>query len=737
MREKESLATLILKLVLYEIAVVLATSELCSGAGMSAAVFTAAIAFLAAPKICEHLRLPFVYGIGLSAFVAANLVDFLFLDSTRFATHFGPGAAFVTADFMGSGLRAFGTVWFLRVLIWQFPALALFEAALPVTFFAWKLGSHRDLALHRPQNLSDEAWNLGLSPVFLLTLAGTLIFALTAALALRTKRLGQTLLQLFFILLLSGVLFSYYRDHSIKPHEKNNLFGIPGDDDSDSYKRGQNSGNGSGGGRGESRDGGASRSSQDEMPFSSSGTQSDNSPVALIRFLTDYTPPDEHYYLRQTAFSLFNGHRLIQDAGPDGDTDLVEALPTSGPLNLVIDPAATATTRQNVPHEIYAVYDPGRPFLLPNAFKIERIQNPDPTFFNLAYRVDAMATTVAFWNLAAQRPQLPKWSLAKTKAYLAMPMDPRYAALAGQIMTDYKVDPVQDPMLGVMSILDYLGKNAFYSGKSDHADADDPTASFLFGSRVGYCVHFSHAAVYLIRALGIPARVAAGYLVPDKRRGRSDSIMIMAHDAHAWPEVYLEPYGWITTDIPIENYLDPPSQEPSQSLQKTISQMAKQEPKEGSPEADTARIDWEKLIKEWLKKILLFLAAVLPSLLAFLCFLAYAYKAWRLWGWQLVSGRQQTFMAVRSLLDRLSFHGFRRDYGETREAMAQRVVNTLPNLTPLTWQLVGASFAKQWAPDEAALKQSMKDGAAALKMLPRNRGYWARILNPLSWMHRI
>ena len=94
-------------------------------------------------------------------------------------------------------------------------------------------------------------------------------------------------------------------------------------------------------------------------------------------------------------------------------------------------------------------------------------------------------------------------------------------------------------------------------------------------------------------------------------------------------------------------------------------------------------------------------------------------------------------MAVRSLLDRLSFHGFRRDYGETREAMAQRVVNTLPNLTPLTWQLVGASFAKQWAPDEAALKQSMIDGAAALKMLPRNRGYWARILNPLSWMHRI
>jgi transglutaminase-like putative cysteine protease len=69
----------------------------------------------------------------------------------------------------------------------------------------------------------------------------------------------------------------------------------------------------------------------------------------------------------------------------------------------------------------------------------------------------------------------------------------------------------------------------------------DPIQNF-YESRRGYCVQFATAMIMMARAQGIPARMAIGFL-PGDRSG--DQYVVKASDAHAWPELYFQGYGWL------------------------------------------------------------------------------------------------------------------------------------------------------------------------------------------------
>ncbi|MEB0285460.1 DUF3488 and transglutaminase-like domain-containing protein [Cryobacterium sp. 10S3] len=75
----------------------------------------------------------------------------------------------------------------------------------------------------------------------------------------------------------------------------------------------------------------------------------------------------------------------------------------------------------------------------------------------------------------------------------------------------------------------------------------DVVGTFLEVKR-GYCVHFASAMAVMARSLGIPARIAIGYL-PGSRssdfiEGR-DRFNVDAHDLHSWPELYFTGIGWL------------------------------------------------------------------------------------------------------------------------------------------------------------------------------------------------
>ncbi len=75
----------------------------------------------------------------------------------------------------------------------------------------------------------------------------------------------------------------------------------------------------------------------------------------------------------------------------------------------------------------------------------------------------------------------------------------------------------------------------------------DAVEYFLFEERRGYCEQFASSLAVMVRSLGIPARVATGY-VPGEYNPFTGLYEVKASSAHAWVEVYFPGYGWSTFD---------------------------------------------------------------------------------------------------------------------------------------------------------------------------------------------
>ncbi|HEX4930181.1 MAG TPA: transglutaminase domain-containing protein, partial [Gaiellaceae bacterium] len=72
-----------------------------------------------------------------------------------------------------------------------------------------------------------------------------------------------------------------------------------------------------------------------------------------------------------------------------------------------------------------------------------------------------------------------------------------------------------------------------------------PLAHFLTEGKRGYCQHFAGAMALMLRFLGIPARVAAGFTSGKREDG---GWTVTDHNAHAWVEVWFPGYGWLPFD---------------------------------------------------------------------------------------------------------------------------------------------------------------------------------------------
>jgi hypothetical protein len=87
---------------------------------------------------------------------------------------------------------------------------------------------------------------------------------------------------------------------------------------------------------------------------------------------------------------------------------------------------------------------------------------------------------------------------------------------------------------------------------------DIPSASklnyFLFENRKGYCAYYAGATLFMLRSLGIPSRIVAGFLTQDRSAGNNKGwYWYYADQAHAWVQVYFPGYGWIDFDTTIGN----------------------------------------------------------------------------------------------------------------------------------------------------------------------------------------
>lgn len=65
----------------------------------------------------------------------------------------------------------------------------------------------------------------------------------------------------------------------------------------------------------------------------------------------------------------------------------------------------------------------------------------------------------------------------------------------------------------------------------------------FMNDRVGYCEQFAASMAIMARVIGIPSRVAVGFLEPE--RATNGAWEFSAHDLHAWPELYFPGSGWV------------------------------------------------------------------------------------------------------------------------------------------------------------------------------------------------
>ncbi len=104
-----------------------------------------------------------------------------------------------------------------------------------------------------------------------------------------------------------------------------------------------------------------------------------------------------------------------------------------------------------------------------------------------------------------------------------------------------------DPVRYINAVRQWINTDNFHYTLSPPPLQNERIDAFLFGTKAGFCEHYSSSFTYLMRAAGIPARVVAGYQGGKLGRdGKSWEVRQM--DAHAWSEVWLQGQGWVRVD---------------------------------------------------------------------------------------------------------------------------------------------------------------------------------------------
>ncbi len=157
------------------------------------------------------------------------------------------------------------------------------------------------------------------------------------------------------------------------------------------------------------------------------------------------------------------------------------------------------------------------------------------------YQMIAAVSVADEVSLQTAGSDYPAWVRA---GFLVVPPEvtPRTRDLARQIVTEAGAETPYDM---AVAITNWLRANITYDQNIDAPPPNvDPIDYLLFVTQRGYCNYYASAEVLMLRALGIPARLAVGF-----SEGQLDQDSAVYHvleqNAHAWPEVFFPKYGWV------------------------------------------------------------------------------------------------------------------------------------------------------------------------------------------------
>lgn len=666
------------------------------------------------------LRLYAIVALSIVGVLAAAGLRTWLVSRVSLAEQLGPSSALELGDAIGWGLTALCASIGLRALALRVRMLRVLEVGFVGVAFAEVVAAHRGGAINRPFELADSIIAAGNDPTNALLAVGGVAAAVSVLLLLSEQSVLRSLLHVTVAALLLFLVMSSTRMLGLpQPDPGKGALGLR-PDDKDKQGKPKHPGGSSSDGQPPSND-----QLEFEDNYSSDGRQA---PVAVVLLHDDYSPPNDLYYFRQAAFSQYNGRRLVVSTLAGVDEDLVPAFVLE-PQTLPPVPNAFED-RTTLETTVALLSEHNRPFALESPVSVTPASNPDPGRFRRVYRVKSAALASKHESLLGRGVGDPSWSDEQRAHYTEGPSDPRFAELGKEIIAELPDSLKDDPVARGLMVSLWLGREGTYSLKSGHASASDPTADFLFGDRIGYCVHFAHAATFLMRSLGIPSRVATGYAIEEAARQGGSAILLTGAHSHAWPEMYVTGVGWTVLDVYPEKSLDPPVQPPDPDLQRLLGEMAR-----GTKPLPQGEDRPFEPVLAALRGLPELIGRIIGILVPLVLLLSYLIKLWRRLA-PLFAGKSAPKVAYRAALDRLSEVALRRRRGETREAFAERLQRDapLPSFSKLTYEHVRACFGGGALATPAELRALSTAVARELGGNVRPFRRFSGVLNPFSWL---
>jgi hypothetical protein len=158
------------------------------------------------------------------------------------------------------------------------------------------------------------------------------------------------------------------------------------------------------------------------------------------------------------------------------------------------------------------------------------------------------------YSVTSSEPRPPAGLLAAAGAlpadnrvqqqYTALPeLDPRILASVTDVVGDATTP--YEKVRNIHAFLTDRGNGFRYSLSTAPGTSGNDLVDFLTLRR-GYCEQYAGTMAVMVRAAGVPARVALGYTPGEVQD--DGTRLVTSDDAHAWVEVYFQSLGWVPFD---------------------------------------------------------------------------------------------------------------------------------------------------------------------------------------------
>ncbi|MCY4072415.1 MAG: hypothetical protein OXG60_14055 [Chloroflexi bacterium] len=157
-----------------------------------------------------------------------------------------------------------------------------------------------------------------------------------------------------------------------------------------------------------------------------------------------------------------------------------------------------------------------------------------------SYTATSLLSVATAHELRGAGANYPNW-VSGANLYVGQP-NARILNLSRQIVEDAGADNPYDKAKAIETWLrDNIAYNESISAPPPNVDSVEWV---LFDAKEGYCTYYATSMIVMLRHLGIPARLAAGF-----SQGQYDvniqRYVVREREAHTWVEVYFPGYGWI------------------------------------------------------------------------------------------------------------------------------------------------------------------------------------------------